>query len=148
MMRAIRHAVETFFYITIILAAAIALTFVEDWCAEHHRPSYLTSGCRLISIFAFLVDGFALLGLGVQWVVIIFHNTKRVIKLPPLLGGRGNKSKSMSRAEAKRLEQEPITLAPKVATVNAAQPSPAVDDAKYMPPPKAASDARNPKGSA
>ncbi|MGA2137522.1 MAG: hypothetical protein ABSH14_01545 [Verrucomicrobiia bacterium] len=50
------HSVQHFVIAIVIFAMAIALTYLEDYCVEHHRPAWLVFGVQMLSIWMFIVD--------------------------------------------------------------------------------------------
>lgn len=58
--RELRRSLELFVLGAAVFVAAIALTFVADWCRVHHRPEWLVWGIEGLSLFMFVADGIVL----------------------------------------------------------------------------------------
>ncbi|MEY2561161.1 MAG: hypothetical protein QOG51_1576 [Verrucomicrobiota bacterium] len=55
--RELRRSLELFVSGAVVFAAAVALTYVEDWCRAQHRPEWVVLGVQGLSIFMFVADG-------------------------------------------------------------------------------------------
>jgi hypothetical protein len=56
-----KHAVGMLIIAVVILACAIALTFVIDWMRQTDRPPWLISGAEFLSVVIFVADGIAII---------------------------------------------------------------------------------------
>ncbi|HVM59398.1 MAG TPA: hypothetical protein VMV72_00895 [Verrucomicrobiae bacterium] len=61
--RLLRHSLESFIYLVLLLIFAVSLTFVEDWLRATHRPAWLITGIQGLAILAFLTDAVGFAGL-------------------------------------------------------------------------------------
>ncbi len=68
--RKAKHALEAFLLFVIILAFAIALTYVVDWMRSTHRPAWLVWGVEGLSMFASAADGVMLVGVFIHAISI------------------------------------------------------------------------------
>ena len=56
----LKHALGMLVVGVVILACAIALTFVVDWMRETRRPEWLIQGAEGMSVMMFVADGIAI----------------------------------------------------------------------------------------
>lgn len=56
----LKHALGMVVVGIVILACAIALTFLVDWMKQTHRPKWLITGAEGMSVMMFVADGIAI----------------------------------------------------------------------------------------
>ena len=57
----------------LFLGVAIGLSFLEDWCRDAHRPTYLLVTIEIISIAAIIGDG-------IIWLSLVYEGVKSALK--------------------------------------------------------------------
>ena len=67
------HSFRNSLVALIILAFAVGLTYIEDFCTTTHRPEWLKSGVTAISIYLLIVDGVVVCGIAgiVGWRQVV-----------------------------------------------------------------------------